>query len=86
MKTCRLEDLKEGEGPAENAAILKAVLEGETGPRRDITLLNAAPAIVAGEGAGDLAEGIEKARESIDTGAARACLGHLVRLSQQAEE
>jgi len=81
---CGLEALTAGEA-AENAGVLRAVLEGKAGPHREIVLLNAAPAIVAGEAAGDLAEGLEKARVSIDSGAALARLEQLTRLSQQAE-
>ena len=52
----------------ENAAILRAVLEGTKGPHRDIVVLNAAPAIVAGGKASDLAGGIALAQEAIDSG------------------
>ena len=62
-------DLQGGE-PAENAEITRAILAGEKGPKRDIVLLNAGAAIVAGKGAADISEGIEKARTSIDSGAA----------------
>ena len=51
--------------------ILMNVLNGEPGPYRDIVLINAAAALMAGEAAGDLAEGMESARRSIDSGAAR---------------
>lgn len=64
-----------------NARILRDVLEGKTGPRRDIVLLNAAPAIVAGECAGDLRGGIEVAARSIDSGAALAKLEELIAIS-----
>ena len=74
-------DALRGGGAAENARILRGVLEGEPGPRRDIVLLNAAPAIVAGEGAGELRGGIEVARQSIDSGAALAKLEELVKHS-----
>jgi anthranilate phosphoribosyltransferase len=66
---------------AENADILRAVLDGEPGPRRDIVLLNAAPAIVAGKGANDLAEGIQAAAAAIDSGTAKQKLEDLVKLS-----
>ena len=51
--------------------ILSNVLNGEPGPYRDIVLINAAAALMAGDAAEDLAQGIESARESIDSGAAR---------------
>jgi len=63
-----------GGGAAENARVLLRILEGEAGPRRDMVLLNAAAAIVAGGRAADLAEGIALAAEAIDSGAALARL------------
>ena len=65
----------------ENAAILRAVLTGEAGPRRDVVLLNAAAAVTAGGGAGDLKEGISQAADSIDSGKANNALQQLVELS-----
>ena len=53
-----------------NAAIIEGVLKGERGPRRDVVLLNASAAIVAGGAATTLREGIRAAEESIDSGAA----------------
>ncbi len=70
--------LKGGDA-AENAAILRAVLSGEAGPRRDIVLLNAAPALVAGGKAASLEEGIRVAEASIDSGAALNKLEELIR-------
>ncbi|HEY1853058.1 MAG TPA: anthranilate phosphoribosyltransferase [Solirubrobacterales bacterium] len=72
-----LEDVAGGT-PAENAAAVRAVLAGEPGPKRDLTLLNAAAAIYAGGLAGDLSEGVERAAEAIDSGAAADVLGRLV--------
>jgi anthranilate phosphoribosyltransferase len=67
-----------GGDPAENAAITRAVLEGEPGPRRDVVCLNAAAALWVAGAAPDLASGLELARESLDTGAAREKLAALV--------
>ena len=61
--------------------ILSNVLNGAPGPYRDIVLINAAAALVAGEAADNLAEGLQTARESIDTGAARDRLERLVAAS-----
>ena len=72
-------DALRGGDAAANAAVVRSVLEGETGARRDIVLINAAAALWVGERAGDLAEGVEKARKSIDSGAALAKLDDLVR-------
>ncbi len=59
---------------AENVAITRAVLDGEPGPKRDIVLVNAAPAIVAAGIAPGFEEGVRLAADSIDSGAARAVL------------
>lgn len=64
-----------------NARILREVLEGKRGPHRDVVLLNAAPAIVAGEGAGDLRGGIERAAQAVDSGAALDKLERLIKRS-----
>ncbi|WP_102224628.1 anthranilate phosphoribosyltransferase [Acidimangrovimonas sediminis] len=61
-----------GGTPAENAAAMRALLDGATGAYRDAVLLNAAAALVVAGRAEDLKTGAEMARESIDSGAARA--------------
>ena len=70
-----------GGNPKENAAIARAVLDGESGARRDVVLINAAAALWVAAAAGDVAEGLAMARESIDSGEARARLERLVRAS-----
>jgi anthranilate phosphoribosyltransferase len=72
-----LADLTGGE-PAFNAAALTRLLDGETGPYRDIVLLNAAAAFLVADKVETLAEGIKMAAASIDTGAAKAALAGLV--------
>ena len=67
----------------ENAAIVRAILAGETGPRRDVVLMNAAAALVAAGKAADLAEGVRLARTSIDSGRALAVLDELAAVSQR---
>ncbi len=67
-----------GGTPAENAAATRSVLAGETGPKRDIVLLNAAAAIYVGGLATDLTEGVAKAAEAIDSGAAAGVLESLI--------
>lgn len=59
-----------GGTPEENAEILRRILRGEKGPSRDIVLINAAAAIVAGGQAADLQEGIAAAAAAIDNGKA----------------
>ncbi len=66
-----------GGDPAHNAALVRAVLDGEPGPRRDIVCLNAAAAIVAAGLAEDFRAGLEAARAAIDDGRARAKLDAL---------
>jgi anthranilate phosphoribosyltransferase len=75
-------DLKGGDRE-QNADIVRAILDGEAGPKRDIVLMNAAAALVAGGRAREFKEGVEVAARSIDSGAARAKLLALVTLSQQ---
>ena len=72
-----------GGSPQENAAILRRVLGGETGPHRDIVLINAAAALVAGDRAEDLDQGVQLAAEAIDSGKAVEKLEGLIALSQQ---
>jgi anthranilate phosphoribosyltransferase len=71
-------DTVAGGTPEENAAVSGAVLAGETGPHRDLVLLNAAAAIYVGGLAPDLEQGIAKAAESIDSGAAADVLERLI--------
>jgi anthranilate phosphoribosyltransferase len=72
-----------GGSPEENAAIVTRVLEGENGPPRDVVMLNAAAAIMVGGAASDLAAGIDRAGEAIDSGAARDVLRRLIDLTGQ---
>jgi len=67
----------------ENARIIRGILHGEPGPRRDIVLMNAAAALVAGLRAHDLKDGVALAAESIDSGRAFVKLERLAALSQQ---
>ncbi len=68
-----MQDLKGGDAAA-NAGILSGVLAGEKGAARQAVLINSAFAIVAGGKAEDIRDGVEKARDSIDSGAAMARL------------
>jgi len=81
FKEAKLREIKGGT-PEDNARILRSILEGEQGPRRDIAIMNAAAAIVAANGAPDLKEGARIAEESIDSGRALEKLDALVKLSQ----
>lgn len=74
-----------GGTPAENAAALRALLDGAEGAYRDAVLLNAAAALVVAGKAQDLREGVQMARESIDSGAARAKVEGLARATRKAD-
>ncbi len=67
-----------GGDAAHNAELLRAILAGEPGPRRDIVIANAAAALVAAGRAVDFLEGARFAAESIDSGAARRKLEALI--------
>ena len=81
MPRATIKDLQGGDRE-QNAQIIRMLLEGEPGPRRDIVLMNAAAALVAGARARDLKEGVALAAQSIDDGAARRKLAALVELSR----
>ena len=68
--------------PEESANAISAVLDGAVGPKRDIVLLNASAAIVAGGGAENLRDGVQIAAESIDSGKAKISLKKLIELTQ----
>ena len=63
-----------GGDAAENRAITMSILNGERGPKRDIALVNAAPAIVAAGLADGFTEGMELAIQALDSGDALAVL------------
>ena len=71
-----LESLKGGV-PDENAEIIRRIFNGETGPRRDIVVFNAGAGIKVGGKAKSLADGINLAEESIDSGSAKNILESL---------
>ncbi|MCH9020237.1 MAG: anthranilate phosphoribosyltransferase [Proteobacteria bacterium] len=78
----RLDDLKGGDAE-HNAAAIRAVLEGEPGPFRDIVVYNAGAALIVAGRAADHTEGVALAGESIVSGAAKAKLASLVRISNE---
>jgi anthranilate phosphoribosyltransferase len=69
LNTNSIEDLK-GNDPEANAGLIRALLEGEQGPRRDIVVANAAAALLLAQHAADLKSAVGLAAESIDSGAA----------------
>ena len=68
-----------------SARIFRAVLQGEPGASRDIVVLNAAAALLAGELVGSLEEGVQAAAASVDSGKALQSLEAFVALSQVLE-
>lgn len=70
-----------GGSPEENAEVTRTVFAGETGPAREVTLLNAAAAIALGGLADDLSAGIEVAANAIDSGAAGEQMEQLIDLT-----
>lgn len=69
IPSARIDAILGGNAP-ENAKIIESIFLGERGPRRDVVLLNTAPALVAAGAASTWKEGIRLAAESIDSGAA----------------
>ncbi len=82
LERADFDDLKGGEGP-ENARALRAVLDGQAGPYRDIVLFNAAAALVIAEKAGDLRDGVALAAEAIDSGGAAKVLDRVIAISNE---
>ncbi len=74
-----------GGDAAFNATVIRAVLDGEQGARRDIGVLNAAAALVVAGRATDLAEGVALASASADSGRAAEVLAQLARVSSDAK-
>ncbi len=66
-----------------NAVIVRAVLTGEKGPKRDVVLLNSAYALLAAGKVAAVAEGIKTAAEAIDSGRALAQIEKLAQLTNQ---
>jgi anthranilate phosphoribosyltransferase len=76
----------QGGTPDKNAHILLQILRGEPGPSRDVVLLNAAAVFVAAKKVSNLRDGVEIARESIDSGKAMKKLKELRRFSKGENE
>ena len=72
-----------GGTPDVNARIAKEILQGQKGPKRDIVCLNAAAAIVAGQKARTLKDGLRIAQQALDSGAAAEKLDRLVAWTQK---
>ena len=77
LKTASLEEIKGG-SPEVNATALRQLLEGQTGPYRDIVLLNAAGALVAGGHEEQLSDALARAEAAIDSKKALNALNTLI--------
>lgn len=77
---CQPDDLKGGDA-ATNAAITRAILKGDKGPKRDIVVINAAAALVAADKCATLREAVLAAAASIDSGSAAQRLEQLIKFS-----
>ncbi len=82
LSRARIEDLLGGD-VEENAKRLRALLDGENGPYRDIVLLNTAAALIVAGRTKDLVGGVKMAAESIDSGAAAGRLAALAAISHE---
>jgi anthranilate phosphoribosyltransferase len=78
---CAVSDLRGGDA-VENADIARRILAGETGPRREAVVLNAAAALVVSGRAADLREGAAQARASLDEQRASAVLDRVARMTR----
>ena len=82
LPVAKFEDLKGGD-PEHNARHLKAVLDGEKTPYRDIGVLNAAVALVVANKASTIKEAAEVAQEAVDSGKAKTVLKRLSLVSNR---
>jgi anthranilate phosphoribosyltransferase len=80
LTRCSMTDLRGGDAKG-NAAIVRGILVGGKGPKRDIVLLNAAYALVAAGKSGTPAEGVRMAAEAVDSGRALEQLEKLVTMT-----
>jgi len=82
LKTAAIDDIKGG-NPEVNAAALRRLLEGEAGPYRDIVLLNAAGALVAGGHETELSDALARAAKAIDSKKALNALDTLINITNK---
>ncbi len=82
LTRCSREDLKGGT-PEENAAITRAILSGEKGPKRDAVLMNAGASLYIGQKAATLSEGIKMAGDILDSKKALDTLEKMIEVSNR---
>ncbi len=73
-----------GGDKAANAATMRALLSGEGGPVRDYVLLNGAGVLLAGDLVTNIRDGVQLAAQTIDSGAAKACMESMIEASRSA--
>ena len=78
IDVAKINDLKGGD-PTQNATIIKSIMNGNNGPKRDIVLLNAAAGILVGGMASNIEEGYEIAKKVIDSGKAKNLMNKLIK-------
>ena len=84
LTRCDLSDLQGGKTSEDAAAIMRGVLSGDQGSRREMTLLNSGAALMVAGKAENLANGIELAAACIDSGRAIRKLEELVSYTEKA--
>ncbi len=78
IDVAKINDLKGGD-PTQNATIIKSIMNGNNGPKRDIVLLNAAAGILVGGMASNIEEGYEIAKKVVDSGKAKNVMNKLIK-------
>lgn len=81
LNTSTINQITGESSPIENAAILRSILSGEKGPRRDIVIANAATALYVTGKTCNLSSAAEMATDSIDSGSAMRTLEHLIKFT-----
>ena len=84
FKRAELADIVGGDA-SENAKIVRQILDGEKGPKRDMVLLNASAAFVASGLCDNFKDGVQLAEASIDSGKARHKLDQLIEFTRQCQ-
>ncbi len=85
LSRCHLSELKGGDA-VENAGIIRDLLSGKDGPKRDVAVLNAAAALTVGGLAKDMADGVKLAAAAVDDGRALSKMEALVNLTSAVEK
>jgi len=78
IDVAKINDLKGGD-PTQNATIIKSIMNGNNGPKRDIVLLNAAAGILVGGMTSNIEEGYEIAKKVVDSGKAKNVMNKLIK-------